>query len=312
MAIRFFLTCLVVIPALLLTSCGRKGNPTLTTFAPPAQVSTLAAVHKQGVITLSWSMSQTFNLKGFAVERSEDGVNFRPVSFNKPDQTSYSDSNFKPGSDYYYRVRAVSNRDIYGVYSPVKKVSPGAMPQPPTQLRYARSGDEVELGWHPVNGVLYNVYKGSVKDKEPSALVNQQPLQEPLFRDKIDFSKNVYYVVRSLRATELKDEGYPSEAIMIAPSFFKPSAPSGIRYAQAKDRSMFIWDENKEQWVSGYRIYRKRAGESEFVSIGSSTVPAFTDPYAVTSKTFYFITATGQGSESQPSEHIEINPLVER
>ncbi len=312
MAARYFLACIVVISALLLTSCGRKGNPTLTTFAPPAQVSTLAAVHKQGVITLSWSMSQTFNLKGFTVERSEDGVNFKPVSFNKPDQTSYADSNFKPGSDYYYRVRAVNSRDIYGAYSPVKKASPSTMPQPPAQLRYTRSGDDVELSWQPVNGALYNVYKGSEKDKEPSALVNQQPLKEPLLRDKIDFAKNVYYAVRSLRSTELKDEGYSSEALMVAPSFFKPAAPSGIRYAQSNDRVVLIWDENKEQWLSGYRIYRKRAGESGFVSIGSSTVPAFTDPYAVTSKTIYCITALGQGSESPASEQIEINPLVER
>ncbi|MCE5312821.1 MAG: fibronectin type III domain-containing protein [Nitrospiraceae bacterium] len=312
MTARYFFSLVVFLSALLIVSCGKKGNLTLLTFEPPKQISELKAVHREDILTISWSISSSFNLKGFSVERSEDGVNFRRISFNKPEQTSYSDSSFKPGSDYYYRVGAVSKRDIPGIYSPVKKVSPGILFQPPAGLSYRQDRDYVEISWQPVNGALYNIYKGSDKDKTPSALLNAQPLQKPMLREKADFTKDVYYAVSSLNATELKDEGYLSDSLMISPSFFKPAAPSGIRYAQSKENVTLIWNENNEQWLSGYRIYRKRAGESSFSAIGDSVVPAFSDAEAASVKTLYCITALGRGSESPASEPIEINPLVER
>ncbi|MBN2654119.1 MAG: fibronectin type III domain-containing protein [Nitrospirae bacterium] len=296
----------------LLTSCGRKGEPTLTTFQQPDQVIALKAEHMQDKIILTWSIGSAFNLKGFHVERSAGDSGFKALAFNKPDQMSFVDKSFSAGTVYEYRVRAVSSRDIAGAYSPVKTVTPRKLPQPPSWLKYRTQGDYVEISWESIPGAVYNLYKTAGKDKEPSELVNLQPLKEPLFKEKMNFTTDVYYAVRSLLTTELKDEGYSSKMLLISPAFFVPVAPSGIRHAQSKDKVVLIWNENIENWISGYRIYRKRSGEDMFSAIGETAVPAYTDSSPASVKTFYYITALGQGSESRSSAEIEVKPLVER
>ncbi|MDX9715035.1 MAG: hypothetical protein RBT37_06380 [Dissulfurispiraceae bacterium] len=308
--LKCWLICFSIV--FLLAACGRKGEPKLTTFQPPDQVASLEAVRKQDSILITWTVRSVFNLKGFSVERSSEDAGFKVIAFNSPEQSSFTDNDFSSGSTYSYRVRAVSSRGIAGAYSPVKTVTPRILPEPPSKLEYRIKGDYVEIFWQPVQGAIYNLYKGSEKDREPSVLVNSQPLSEPLFLEKMDFSKDVYYAVRSQYKTELKDEGYISGSLLVSPSFFEPVPPSGIRYAQSKDKVVLLWNENAEDWVSGYRVYRKKFGEAMFTVIGESVVPAFTDETAAAIKTFYCITALGQGSESKASTEIEINPVVER
>ncbi|HCZ12651.1 MAG TPA: hypothetical protein DHV16_10480, partial [Nitrospiraceae bacterium] len=67
-----------------------------------------------------------------------------------------------------------------------------------------------------------------------------------------------------------------------------------------------------EIWTKGYRIYRKKASETEFKLIGESILPAFTDNEPLSSKRSYYITAVGPKRESTSSEIIEVHPLVER
>jgi zinc-dependent metalloproteinase lipoprotein len=84
-------------------------SPTAT--LPVSLLSFEASAAKNSIV-LTWSTSQEFNNKGFAIERGTDGVNFEKIGWvdgvvNSSNRTDYSypDHFVQPGVLYYYRLR---------------------------------------------------------------------------------------------------------------------------------------------------------------------------------------------------------------
>jgi autotransporter-associated beta strand protein len=80
----------------------------LVTPPPPPPVapdSLVATPISASEIDLAWSDNST-NETSFAIERSEDNVNFSQVATTAPDTTSYADTALAAGTTFYYRVRA--------------------------------------------------------------------------------------------------------------------------------------------------------------------------------------------------------------
>ncbi len=313
------------IPALLLavlscaligTACGRKGDPTLTTFEKPSPVRNLKAIHREDEIILSWSYpeSERETIKGFYVEKAEtDGTaEFKNIGFLNSDASQFVDKDFKTGKKYLYKMRVYSLRNVISNESRVVRVNPSVLPDPPAGLSYSVTSDSVDIRWDRVDTALYNIYRSYEKGKYPALPLNKTPLKETFFTDKLEPGKITYYTVRSLLDTEIKDEGYPSAELEVNPETFVISPPSNLKYAVSPEKVYLMWDENPETWVKGYKVYRKRASEKAFRNIGESGTPAFTDNEPLTSKTFYYVTAVGPRQESAPSEIIGINPVIER
>ena len=88
---------------------------------------TAKAVNNQ-FIQLNWSTATEINNEGFAIERSEDGINFEKIAYikgngnsNITNQYSYQDSKVNEGI-YYYRLKQ-NDYDGASEYSPIRNAS---------------------------------------------------------------------------------------------------------------------------------------------------------------------------------------------
>jgi hypothetical protein len=306
----------------MLSACGKKGDPTLTTFVKPTPVKNITALHRENSILLSWSYSASPDLqelvKGFYLEKAggtkdNNPAEFRKLAFLPGDVNHYTDTDFEAGRPYFYKIRVYSVRNIISNPSPVVKVMPAVLPPPPHGLFFEIKNDVVEIRWHKLPGkVKYNIYRSNKQNVFPKAHLNKEALSEPLFIDKIETAAPLYYEVAALLETDIKDEGFPSEVLEVDPETFMPSKPSGLKYVYAPKGIVLMWNENPESWVKQYRIYRKHAMESSYTIIGEAVTPTFKDNEPMTSKTLYYIIALGPSRESAASEPLEVSPLVER
>lgn len=309
---RLFFLFLFVI-SLLISSCGRKGDPTLRSFEKPLPVKNLTAVHREDKVIISWDYpsSERDKIKGFYVERAETASNFTapPLSFLNNDVSAYTDKEFKLKTEYFYKIRVYSLRDVISDDSPVVKVRPLPLYDPPTGLSYLLTNGAVKIQWDRLcNLIRYNVYKSYQKGKY-SAPLNKAPLGDDFISDRIDTKRPVYYTVRALHDTEVMDEGRPSDELEVSPDSFVPSNPTVLKFVIGEDRVYLMWNENNEAWLSGYKVYRKRASDPEFKMIGETVTPAFVDKDKLDSTTYYRVTALGPKKESIPSEHVIVEPL---
>ncbi|MBI3592977.1 MAG: hypothetical protein HY099_05805 [Nitrospirae bacterium] len=320
-----FVFTIVVLSFFLVVSCGKKGEPTLTTFEKPEPVKNIKAVHRENEIIISWSYPVSEEsrelVKGFYMEKAEDdgSKGFRNIAFLKNDVSQFVDREFKTGRTYLYRMRVYSIRNVISDASQAVKVQPSELPLPPAGLSYNVTNDSIEITWQgaigngqEAIGIRYNIYKSYEKGKYPASPLNLTPLKEPFFKDRVEPQKTSYYVIRSLRDTGIKDEGFPSEELEVNPESFMPSNPSGLKFVHSKKTVVLMWKENSEIWVNRYRIYRKRISEDSFKLIGEAVTPTFKDDEPLISKTLYYATAVGPVKESIRSEPVEVYPVVER
>src|SRR5208337_1848835 len=65
----FYKTAFFLLALLMLVACGKKGEPTLTTFVKPPPVKNITVVHRENSILLAWSYSASPDMqelvKGF-------------------------------------------------------------------------------------------------------------------------------------------------------------------------------------------------------------------------------------------------------
>ena len=297
-------------------SCGKKGPPTLTTFEKPSTVRDIRVVHREDQLIISWSYPAAGReaVKGFYIEKAEagEGKPFRNLVFLRSDSSQFVDKDFAAGKKYLYRMRAYSLRNILSDESRVIEAAPVELPPPPAGLSYKVTKDSIEVTWDRVSAsALYNIFRSYEKGKTPASPVNKTPLKDPSFKDRVEAEKVVYYTVRSLLDTVIRDEGYPSGELEVTPEAFVPSPPSHLKYVPSEKKTYLMWDENPETWVKGYRVYRKKLSDRGFVLAGETVTPAFADPGPVAAKTYYYITAVGPKEEGAPSETLEIPPLKE-
>ncbi|MBM4139904.1 MAG: hypothetical protein FJ242_00190 [Nitrospira sp.] len=300
-SLKFLISFFLFLSFCFFVSCGKKGPPTLKAYEKPEKPPGITAIHREERIILSWSYPDNLKhtLKGFQVLRSEsDG--FEKVAFIKNDQSLFIDTTFKLNVTYQYKVIAQNLKDVLSNDSNIITVIPKALPSPPENIRFTITSDSIELHWSSSGeGVCYNIYKTTEKDKYADTPLNREPICMVSFRDTFLFlDRTVYYKIRALLNTIIRDEGYASAELEITPSHFIPSAPSDLRVVKGDDKVYLLWKENTETWIKGYRIYRKRDGETEFSPIGEVTTPTFTDTAKSNKKVWYMIRALGYLRES--------------
>ncbi len=300
-SLKFLISFFLFLSFCFFVSCGKKGPPTLKAYEKPETPSGLTAIHREERIILSWSYPNNLRhtLKGFQVLRSEsDG--FEKVAFIKNDQSLFIDNTFKLNVTYQYKVIVQNLKDVLSADSNIITVLPKALPSPPENIRFTITSDSIELHWSSSGeGICYNIYTTTEKDKYADTPLNRAPVCMTSFRDTFLLpDRTVYYKIRALLNTIIRDEGYASAELEITPSHFIPLAPSDLRVVKGDDKVYLLWKENTETWIKGYRIYRKREGEKEFTIIGEVTTPTFTDTAKINKKVWYMIRALGPLRES--------------
>lgn len=298
----------------LLTACGSKGPLTMYAYEAPEAVSDYTALHRENLLTITWQhpKSEKDFIKGFVIERAEDGNGFVELASLPKEARSYEDRSFRAGKTYAYRVAAISLRDRRSDVSDTLRVAPRQLPQPPTGLKVAVTNSGIAVSWTPVAGdVRYNLYKSTSAGQCGNAVVNAQPLREPRYEDRVDPVSVTYYCVRSLYDTALRDEGFVSDEVPVLPSIYIPGRVQGLRGVASRQGIQLIWRENPEQWVAAYTVYRKGPGDADFRRVGESVVPAWLDAAPLRGAAWYAVEARGPVSHGQRSAAVQVLPFQE-
>ncbi|HXX81690.1 MAG TPA: hypothetical protein VEI46_09075 [Thermodesulfovibrionales bacterium] len=303
MTFRLLLPFLLLI-SLVIPACGRKAPPTLMAYEKPQPPSGLTVVHREEKILLSWSYPENLRsiLKGFQVMRAE-GEGFERRGFVGNEGNSFIDDHFSPDTSYQYKVMAQNLRDILSDGSNIVSVIPRPLPPAPQDVQFFVENDAVRLSWQGSGeGVCYHVYRTTEKGRYSDVPIHQDPVCSTSFSDKTLFKDTpVFYTIKAFHNTPLLDEGYPSAEIEVTPSLFVPSAPAELRGVRAQGKIILMWSESPETWVKGYRIYRRKEKEKEFILLDEVKAPTFTDTGKVGKKVRYMVRTLGPSQESEPS-----------
>jgi fibronectin type 3 domain-containing protein len=296
--------CLLFAVCCVFASCGKKGSPTLKSYEKPVQPSGLKAVHREAEIILLWEFPKDKEptIKGFHIMRSAGG-DFEKIVFLESDQRTYSDTNFRLGIEYKYKIISQSLKDILSNDSNILAVKPAELPAPPENLSFKVEHDSLTLEWKSAGeGTAYNIYR-SIKSGEYSLMpVNKEPVKETLYRDSFTVNKPVYYTVRSLKGSAIRDEGRASGEIKVDTEEFTPSAPGALTSVATEDKIYLSWKEPPETWVTGYRVYREMTKEEGYKLIGKPITPSFIDKDDPLTQRNYKVTAVGPSREGPPAE----------
>jgi len=80
----------------------------------PVELRNLELIADKGFIRLQWSTASEINNKGFDVQRSEDGKNFKTLEFIEgagttlePQFYSFTDESAQEGVEYFYRLKQI-------------------------------------------------------------------------------------------------------------------------------------------------------------------------------------------------------------
>jgi len=231
------------------------------------------------------------------------GGDFEKLAFIENNKRSYSDTTFKTGTIYKYKVVAANLRGITGKDSNIIIVKPETPPPPPGMISYKAQRDSLLLTWESAGaGVLYNVYKSYKQGVYSLRPLNKEPLTQTSFADQLDTKELVYYAIRGLRGETWRDEGNASAEIKIDPSEFVPSSSENLKAVATEESVYLTWKEPPENWVTGYKVYRETEGEKDFKFIGETPIPSFIDREAPLTKRNYRVTALGPSREGQPAE----------
>lgn len=293
---------LLLILALLASSCGKKAAPTLAAYERPPAPVLLRAVHRENAIIISWSYpgDKTAQLNGFTILGSSD-KGIQRIDVPRRDR-SFEETSFTYGKSYTFKVVARSLSGVLSNDSNAMTLTPLAPPPPPARLSYEIEADSVILSWESGGeGILYNVYRSFRKTMSTGKPLNKTPLSQNSFRDVFHVGRPVYYKVTALRNSTAEDEGAPSPEITIDPSSLVPPAPRDLSYFSAPGKVFLYWKEPYERWITGYRIYRKTKGHA-YKLIGKTQVPTFLDKGGGSSERDYRVTAVGPSREGPAAE----------
>ena len=333
--------CLVLV-LVAAAACGRKTNPLVPDSPRPEAIRNIKAASRDSVAFLSWPLP-TRNIEGKSMDpsavrqiriyRAEFGkdrkkARYRPyteIDMAAPAPAAvrnnvvfWSDGNLKYDQTYGYRIRTVSARG--GISAPseevlVKPVMSLAVPQGLVALGV---DSYATLTWDPVKTLLdgspasgfvgYNVYRGTVKGVYEEAPLNAAPLTATSYKDTgVTNDRTYYYVVRSVDSPSPPWNESPDsvESSATPRDLTPPASPKGLTVVAGIKRVFLTWNENEEQDLAGYRVYRSTRSGRDFdqLTVQLLTKTTFSDETAKGGVTYYYrVTAVDKsGNESKPT-----------
>ena len=283
----------LVIVAALIASCGRKTDPLTPASPRPETVHDLKAVARDAFVFLSWpvtaknaegkSMSPA-DLFGFRVFRAEIEQDRKRARFHQVAEIAlanpapasirnsavfWSDGPLKYGRVYAYRVVALGIKGDVASPSPEVRTAPLLSLAPPRMVKAIGREQSVELAWEAVstrsdgsvfNGFIgYNVYRRDEAGAYGESPLNKEPLRTTSYTDSLaQNDKTYFYTVRAVDSPALpwKESLDAAEATATPRNVTPPERPTGLTVVPGVRRAFLTWNENKEEDMAGYYIYR--------------------------------------------------------
>jgi len=186
----------------------------------------------------------------------------------------------------------------------------GSPPTAPSGLITSVSGQTVSLFWQPAgdpeSGISqYRVFRGSTPGGPKSLLGFVTGSSLGAVDPSGAANSSYYYQVAAVNGTGL--QGPSSNEAFALTGDVPPAAPTGLVATVALDDVSLNWNDNPEQDLSGYRIYRGTTNGGPYAAIGPSQVgpSQYVDMNLAPGTYYYVVTALdGGGNESIRSSQV--------
>lgn len=280
-------------------------------------------------VTVSWELnnSQDSDLKGFVVSRSNNSQGpYSKIheSFIPKEKLEFIDSNFDPNLANYYQVYAIDTAGNYSYSNEALVALIDSIPPEAPIIDSAKISKEgiVRIKIKPSSSKDILGYKLLyANDSSHQFSVVQEYLEFPIetipeiYTDTISLStltEKVYY--RLIALDQHYNVSEPSELIILERPDIIPPARSIIRnYLVKKDFVKLIISPSNSRDVAGQNIYRKKAGLTKWIKIGSikPQIENYIDKNIESDQYYnYYLTAIDEvPNESKPSPTVTIKTL---
>jgi fibronectin type 3 domain-containing protein len=272
-----------------------------------------------GNVTLNWSRPAYLGggaLMGYQIEKGLSLSSMSPLVPGLIDgnQTSIVDPDVTPGEKYYYRIRALNERNN-GSWARWEIV-PGRPPSSPKDFTAEPIDGAIKLTWKdPLDDggaqlQEYRIYLGTIPDDY--SLLQALPATTQLYTIFSLENGQDYWIY--IVAKNKWGEGTRSPVFMESP-FTKPSMPMNLT-ATSGDRTVTLtWDPpvtDGGREIVGYHVFMKGPDDLTFVRIAQNvSLMQFIVPSLVNGEEYSFeISAINEAGEGLHSGTVEGTPMT--
>ncbi len=179
---------------------------------------------------------------------------------------------------------------------------------PPTGLAATPVSEMVLLDWNDNNEVDfggYNVYRSQTSGSGYSK-INSTLLSDSNYIDGTVLpDMNYFYVVTAVDIFS-HESGYSNEESVTTFDTTPPAAPTGLATSDGNETILLYWNNNTEEDVNGYNIYRSTTSGSGYIQLNGTILsnPEYTDN-DVSNGTIYYYVVTAVDNFLNESEYSE-------
>ncbi|NME70876.1 fibronectin type III domain-containing protein [Flammeovirga aprica] len=248
---------------------------------PPYNLRKGKVVAKEGKITFNWELEEDADREGMNIFRSTDiegpfeKVNKRPLSKNI---FVFSEHLTEAGFYYYYTQsfdKAGNTANSLPVMIQLDDMIP---PSTPKQLQIQADTGKFVLSWAPntendLKGYL--VFRSASASEDNYVLLTPSAIKETKYYQRMPKNVKTPYAFKIV-AVDTSYNRSPYSKIVEAklPDVTPPEAPYLLDVKEVDGRLSIHWQENTEEDLFGYHLYRKEASETDFRQWNIKLIPA--------------------------------------
>jgi len=293
---------------LLACGCGKVGDPRPPKIRVPATILDLQATQNQTDVILTWTNPSRYIDGSNATDLTkvhilQDGKPVASIDTTGPGkQQSYSmPVGVALGTTPVYTVELETQRGKRSAASNEMRIPLVEVPGVISNLTGHMDQHRIRLDWGPPvsSPSLAEIYLVRREDGAfPPVTVTDTHFEDT----NIEAGKTFVYVVTAARSGTPPVSGRASPPVsVLAKDGTKPKVPSGLQPPTVSDSLAILrWDQNTEEDLAGYRVYRSDSPDSAGVQL-ESTQAIFRDS-GYRPNSYYRISAIDEaGNESDKS-----------
>ena len=258
---------------------------------PPEGPKNVKATMEQGLVTIEWSVVNTWDLYGYRILRAHganpDDNDFTPVEESFLRETSFVDD-ITHGTEamYTYGVMTVDSFNLESdiIRSNTIVVKDITAPTPPTIIDVTPAIDHVKIAWLPspnADVVGYNLYRSALRDTSHWTLLNQTMMSSEMrsYEDQNKTEPFDYFY----KLEAIDDHGLLSKASnyfhlkIVEDDNDLATLKINVRYKKSDAEIEIRWKNSAEESTRGFVIYRREDGASWFPVSGLIQANKFAD-----------------------------------
>jgi len=258
----------------------------------PDTPTSISATLYDGSVIVEWS--SVSNATGYRIYRSTSSSSGY-TQIGTSTTTSYTDDNVNPGTQYYYKVSALSN----GMESSLSDFYASAtLLSAPTGLKVTIGTSSINVEWSSVTSATgYRIYRSTNSSSGYSQIGSSST---PSYTDRTaNQGTTYYYEVSAYNSSGESPRSSYASAIAL-------NAPTGVIATASNTASSIAIQWSSVSNATGYRIYRSTSSSGSYTYVGSSSATSYTDTGLSPGATYYYRVSAqnSSGLESPQSSSV--------